>query len=202
MPSKEPHRKHVRHYERQRHLHELTFSTYRRMPLLTSNPWRQILAEQLDVACQCEGFQLLAFVFMPEHVHLLVLPASDESRVSRLLGRTKQQTSVAVKALLLKSQSSLLRKLTIRDRPGQTSFRFWQEGPGFDRNLYSAQAIENSIAYIHANPVKRDLCRRAVDWKWSSARYYVEGAQDESLPRITRPDPTWFHRSGAEERTG
>ena len=27
--------------------------------------------------------------------------------------------------------------------------------------------------YIHNNPVRRGLCRRAVDWKWSSARYYL-----------------------------
>jgi len=100
MPSSSPHRKQIRHYEGQRQLHELTFSTYQRMPLLTSNPWRAILAQQLNVACEAERFRVVAFVFMPEHVHLLVLPESDDSRVSRLLGRTKQQMSVAIKALL------------------------------------------------------------------------------------------------------
>ena len=124
MPSPHPHRKRIRHYEGQLHLHELTFSTHGRKPLLNSNAWRKILGQQLDAACESEGFQLVAYVFMPEHVHLLVLPESGESRVSRLLGRTKQQTSVAIKALLIESRSSLLEKLTIRNRPGQTSFRF------------------------------------------------------------------------------
>ncbi len=202
MPPTNPHRKQVRHYEGQLHLHELTFSTFRRLPLLTSTPWRKILAEQLALACQAEDFQLVAFVFMPEHVHLLVLPNSDASQVSRLLGRTKRQTSVAIKALLVENRSSLLEKLTIRERPGQMAFRFWQEGPGFDRNLYSAAAIENSIHYIHGNPVKRGLCRKDEDWLWSSAKYYTDGVQDAWLPPITRPDPSWFHRSGVQSTGG
>lgn len=57
MAASHPQRKLVRHYEGQRHLHELTFSTFRRMPLLTSNPWRKILAGELDAACEAEGFQ-------------------------------------------------------------------------------------------------------------------------------------------------
>ena len=43
--------------------------------------------------------------------------------------------------------SPLLNRLTIRERPGQTCFRFWQEGPGFDRNLFTLKAIEAAIDY-------------------------------------------------------
>ena len=66
-------------------------------------------------------------------------------------------------------------------------FRFWQEGPGFDRNIFSKDAINGSINYIHENPVKRGLCLRAVDWKWSSARFYLDEPtqeQDANLPFI------------------
>lgn len=170
-----PHRKLIHHYEGLGHLRELTFSTYLRMPLLTSNPWRKVLSRELDDACEAERFELIAFVYMPEHVHLLVLPLLPSCKVSRFLGRVKQQMSVKVKKLLVEHHSSLLAKLTIRDRPEQTCFRFWQEGPGFDRNLYSPRAIAASIDYIHNNPVKRDLCRRAIDWRWSSARLFEEG---------------------------
>ncbi len=67
----------------------------------------------------------------------------------------------------------LLKKLTIQQRPGVTTFRFWQEGPGYDRNLTEPGTILASIDYIHANPVRRGLCVRGIDWRWSSARRYL-----------------------------
>ena len=70
----QPHRKRVQHFEGNGHLHELTFSCYRRQPLLTNDRWQEILATQLENACEAEDFGLVAFVFMPEHVHLLVQP--------------------------------------------------------------------------------------------------------------------------------
>jgi hypothetical protein len=35
---------------------------------------------------------------------------------------------------------------------------------------FSPEAIALSLEYIRNNPVNRGLCRRAADWKWSSAR--------------------------------
>mgnify|MGYP003508628969 CR=1 FL=1 len=196
ISSMKAHRKTIRHFEDVRHLHELTFSCYRRMPLLTNDGWRKILAASLDNACIEEHFELVAFVFMPEHVHLLVLPLNSESSVSRLLARTKQPTSKQIRQLLEANQSRLIQKLTVQERPGKTCFRFWQEGPGFDRNLFSPAAIAASIDYIHTNPVKRGLCRTAVDFKWSSARFHLLGSIDPDLPTLRKPDPEWFHTSG------
>lgn len=165
------------------------------MSLLTSDPWRKILSRQLDEACETERFDLVAFVYMPEHVHLLVLPQEPSCQVSRLLGRTKRQTAVATKELLVEHRSPLLAKLTVQERPGRTCFRFWQEGPGFDRNLYSPQAISASLNYIHRNPEKRGLCRRATDWRWSIARFHELGIVDADLPRLVCVDPSWVDDS-------
>jgi putative transposase len=68
------HRKTVRHFEEPGHLHELTFSCYQRMPLLTNDDWRVKLARSIDEANAESAVELAAFVFMPEHVHLLVYP--------------------------------------------------------------------------------------------------------------------------------
>lgn len=192
-----PHRKQVRHYEQARHLHELTFSCDKRKPLLTNDVWRKILAAALTKACLEEQFRLIAFVFMPEHVHLLVLPENPQSKVSRLLARTKQPASKQIRELLEANDSDMVRQLTVQERPGKFCFRFWQEGPGFDRNLFSAEAVSSSIDYIHTNPVKRGLCRAAVDDKWSSARFHLQSIIDADLPMLHRPDPEWFHNSGA-----
>ena len=166
-------------------MHELTFSCFKRKPLLTNDVWRGILATSVEVACVNEGFDLVTFVFMPEHVHLLV-------------ARTKQPTSRQIKELLIGAGSSLVERLTVRERPGKSCFRFWQEGPGFDRNIFTAAAIEASINYIHQNPVKRGLCKRAVEWKWSSACFSADGMIDTDLPKLVRPDAAWFDRSGVQ----
>ncbi len=110
---------------------------------------------------------------MPEHVHLLVMPMDAVESVSPFLWGVKRPFSSEIKGLLVQNQSSLLKRLIIRERPGVSCFRFWQEGGGYDRNLYSAKAILASIEYIHENPVRRKLCPRAIDWYWSSARYHL-----------------------------
>ncbi|HEX2280572.1 MAG TPA: hypothetical protein VHG52_02295, partial [Thermomicrobiales bacterium] len=91
-----------------------------------------------------------------------------------------------IKQQLTARNSRLLERLTVRERPGVTTFRFWQEGPGYDRNLSTEQAVLVAIEYIHLNPVRRGLCQRAIDWRWSSARQYVspETAADSDLPTI------------------
>ena len=191
-----PHRKQIRHFESTIHFHELTFSCFKRKPLLTNDTWRSILGRSLETACADEGFDLVAFVFMPEHVHLLVLPKTTEARVSRLLARTKQPTSKKIREMLEANSSPLVQQLTVRERPGKHCFRFWQEGPGFDRNIFSPRALAASLDYIHMNPVKRNLCQKAVDYKWSSARFHLSQITVTELPRLIRPDPNWFDRSG------
>jgi putative transposase len=168
-----PHRKLVKHYHEPGDLHELTFSCYQRLPLLTNDLWRQQLARSIDLAGQRTGFELVAFVFMPEHVHLIVVPCSSEVAIDRYLAFIKQPFSKLIKQLLIDAKSPLVDRLTVRERPGKTCFRFWQEGPGYDRNLNRSGTIEAAIDYLHQNPVRRGLVQRAIDWKWSSARWYL-----------------------------
>jgi putative transposase len=50
-----------------------------------------------------------------------------------------------------------------------------------------------AIDYIHRNPVRRGLVERAIDWQWSSARWY-EGLPYEpniELPNL-KPMPAEF----------
>ena len=63
------------------------------------------------------------------------------------------------------------------------TFRFWQEGPGYDRNIDNGKTLEAVLEYIHLNPVRRKLCESASAWPWSSAWYY----QDESPPHDGLP---------------
>jgi putative transposase len=179
-----PHRKLIKHYHDPGDLHELTFSCYQRLPLLTNNEWRKHLSRCIDNAGQQTNIELAAFVFMPEHVHLLVLPSDPDPAIDEYLALIKQPFSKWVKERLIAVQSSLLDRLTIQERPNKTCFRYWQEGPGYDRNLNNSTSIEAAIDYFHENPVQRRLVKRAVEWKWSSARWYLLDPPRQQFPEL------------------
>ena len=192
------HRKTLKRYHEPGHFHELTFSCYRQKTLLTNHMWRAELAKLLDQALVTANFDLTAFVFMPEHVHLLVYPRSPDPDFGLFLASFKQPFSKFVKEILKANDSRLLEQLTIQERPGKMVFRLWQEGGGYDRNLFEPAAVENSINYIHLNPVRRKLVKKAVDWKWSSARFYLLGEIDEDLPTLTKPPGELFTPGGIQ----
>ena len=194
MEPRQPHRKRVRHYHDPGDFHELTFSCYRRLPLLTNSTWRHLLSQAIDRALTRHAYRLVAFVQMPEHVHLLVLPSPDSPGVDSLLRAIKRPMSFRIKQHLVNSKSRLLQQLTVHQRPGVTTFRFWQEGPGYDRNLSSPRAIRSAIDYLHANPIRRGLCLRAVDWRWSSARHFASEGHvvDPLLPTVHGLPPDFF----------
>ncbi|MDX1926108.1 MAG: transposase [Pirellulaceae bacterium] len=129
----QPHRKRVKRHHNPGDFHELTFSTYRRTPLLTNDLWRIELSRCIDQANQTHQFELTAFVYMPEHLHLLVFPLTTQPDIGRYLAAIKQPLSSFVHSCLKDAKSPLPEKLTVRERPGKRCFRFWQEGPGFDR---------------------------------------------------------------------
>ncbi len=62
-----------------------------------------------------------------------------------------------------------------RQRGERTEHGFWQSGSGYDRNMIQGQTLLAMIDDIHMNPVRRGLVAHAVDWKWSSAGWYVAG---------------------------
>jgi len=164
MARPRPHRKLVKHFDNATDIRELTFSCYERRPLLTNNDWREMLARSIDASLERHRYRLAAFVFMPEHVHLIVWPLPSASGMELVLKAIKRPFSFRVKQQLVAKQSPLLQKLTILQRPGVSTFRFWQEGPGYDRNLTLGQALLASIDYVHMNPVRRGLSKSMQNW--------------------------------------
>src|SRR5690242_11306437 len=86
------HKRLVRYHE-PGHLHEFTFSCYRGLPLLEVESRRQALARCIDLAGDETGFALVAFVFMPEHVHLLASASDEPPSIGKYLARIKQPFS-------------------------------------------------------------------------------------------------------------
>jgi putative transposase len=79
-------------------------------------------------------------------------------------------------------------RITVREG-SRLRRRFWQPGGGYDRNIDRLDTLHSMIDYLHLNPVRRGLVERAVDWQWSSARWYaglhpVLIEMDATLPTI------------------
>jgi putative transposase len=136
-------------------LHFVTFSCYRRRPLLCSPARREWVERALEGTRRGYRFFVTGYVVMPEHVHLLV---SEPER--RLL-------ATAIQAM----KQSVARRLALR-----SADPFWQ-ARYYDFNVWSEDKRIEKLNYMHWNPVKRGLVSRPEDWPWSSFHHYATGCE-------------------------
>ena len=154
----------LRRYYGRGHLHFITFSCYRRRPLLASPRWRELFLRTLEKVRQQLHFKVVGYVVMPEHVHLLISEPElgDPSGAVQLLKQKTSHRMSARRRRLDPRQGSLLEEA--RDPVWQRRF--------YDFNVFTVQKRAEKLRYMHNNPVKRGLVARAADWKWSSYLYY------------------------------
>ena len=164
-----------------RDLHFLTFSCYRRQPLLTNADRCDLFLQILERVRRRYRLVVLGYVVMPEHVHLLL---SEPQRAT---------LSTAIQALKLGfvrslgggGASPMSRKNgetwgtpstpSIPSVVGaKTSNRFWQ-ARFYDFNVWTEHKRIEKLRYIHRNPVKRGLVASPEQWQWSSFRWYLWG---------------------------
>jgi putative transposase len=127
-----------------------------------------MLAEALLMARQKHSLHLLAYIFMPSHVHLLVYPNESPYDIAKILQTIKQSASKRIMFETRKSSPELLNQFLSgnKTRP----YQFWQSGGGYDRNIVSHKALRNTIDYIHNNPIRAGLVDLPEQWRWSSFR--------------------------------
>lgn len=163
------HRKRMRRREHPNHPRFPTFSCYRRLPLFKNDRIKDRFAAYIADARESFGFNLYAWVIMPEHVHLLLWPRLPEFPLSVVLRDTKRDFASEVIGRWRRLNAKILTRLTAPD--GTT--RFWQRGGGHDDNVESSDEFANIVDYIHRNPVKRGLVSHPEEWAWSSAAWYA-----------------------------
>jgi putative transposase len=134
-----------------------------------------LLADSIDFASIKYDFEVWAYVFMPEHVHLLIFPYADKYSISAILKAMKQSVSQSYVAWCSENRKEVLDKL----RTGLVApkYRFWKKGGGYDRNYWNRDEIVKLVDYIHMNPVKSGLVKNPEDWEWSSAGFWMSGKQ-------------------------
>ena len=154
------------------HAHELTFSCFHRFAFLEAERTCQWLADALNEARVSLDFALWAYVFMPEHVHLMIYPRKKVYDIRTIRHAIKEPVGRKAIKHLRDHAPRWLPRITVR-RGNRLERRFWQAGGGYDRNVWEPAAILAMIQYIHNNPVRRGLVARAADWKWSSAGWWA-----------------------------
>ena len=180
-------RKQCKRYDFEGQAHCLTFSCYHQQKFFTDERRYGWMLDALALGREKGMYDLWAYVIMPEHVHIVLLPQAD-IKISSILTTLKQ--SVAKRALLWikKNNPSCLDRMADVQPNGKKYFRFWQRGGGYDRNLRSLDDVREKIRYIHRNPVRRKLVASAEQWNWSSNQAWHDGKDDpiaidrQSLP--------------------
>jgi putative transposase len=168
------------------HAHELTFSCYRRYPFLSKERTCQWLAAEIEKARRELKYWLCAYVFMPDHAHLIVCPQEKVYDDSEFLKRVKERVSRKAVQYLKRESPEWLARIRV-PRGDKIEHHFWQPGRGHDRNVEQARTLENMIEYVHMNPVRRGLVQFPRDWKWSSAGWFegcpMNDLRPDSIPR-------------------
>ena len=147
--------------------HFITTSCYRRKPLLGTARARDVFLKVLEQVRRRYRFDVIGFVVMPEHVHLLlgepeiadpsvVMQALKQAVAQRLLRRPKKRNSSQIE---------------LWNNPIQLD-RFWQRR-FYDFNVFSETKRVEKLKYMHGNSVKRGLVSAPELWRWSSYRVYA-----------------------------
>lgn len=95
-------------------------------------------------------YALLAWVIMPNHVHVVVETLSG-TPLARMLQNWKGYSARQVNALL--------------GRQGTLWHREY-----YDRYIRDVTHLENAVLYVHNNPVKAGLVEAPAEWRYGSAR--------------------------------
>jgi putative transposase len=163
-------------------LHFVTFSCYRRQPLLGSVHARDRFVEVLDEIRNRHNFLLIGYVVMPEHIHLLLSEPGQKSP-SKVLQVIKQKVA---KDLLEERRKSAAGQINLRfNTESSGALHFWQRR-FYDFNVWSDEKLWEKLNYMHLNPVKRKLVTQPREWPWSSWSHYEKGEQGK-----IRMDPFW-----------
>jgi putative transposase len=86
-------RKEKRRIQDAYHAHELTFSCFHGLPLLSKDRSRQWFVDALDRARRRHNLELWAYVIMPEHVHVLLRSRAVDYDISLILKSIKLSVS-------------------------------------------------------------------------------------------------------------
>ena len=131
------------------------------------DPEFALLAKALTSVRRKVPFALCSYCFMPDHWHAILLP-KDGTSISDILMRIK----IAAYRRISKAR--------------QCAQPIWQSR-FYDHILRVRAEFDQTLAYTHENPAVNGLLERSVDWKWSSAAWYVNRSGPIEIDDVRLP---------------
>jgi REP element-mobilizing transposase RayT len=159
----------------------ITFTCYGWLPLIELSQGYNTVYN-FFTAFNRQGHTVLAYVIMPNHLHLLLHYNGGKS-LNTVIGNGKRFMAYEIVSLLeQKGEETLLKKLQAevkdKDRSRGKKHEIWIDS--FDvKECRTEKFILQKLIYIHENPVrgKWKLCDTSLDYPHSSARFYFNGKQ-------------------------
>ncbi|MGB7435780.1 MAG: transposase [Candidatus Acidiferrum sp.] len=150
---------HLKRYVGHRDLHFINFTCYHQRKLLGNASARDVAVKLLGETRKQFGFELLGYVIMPEHVHLLISESSGAAP-ARVIQVFKQRSSHQMRGSFAEDAGAL--------------WRFWQPRY-YDLNVFTEKKLREKLDCMHMNPVRENLVSDPRDWPWSSWTFYERG---------------------------
>jgi putative transposase len=137
--------------------HHVTQRGNRRETIFFGDDDYRLYLDLLGERCRKVGVEVWSYCLMPNHVHLILTPATPEG-LGRALGETHRRYSSVINARL---------------RVTGHLFQARYGSLAMDEEHLMAAA-----RYVALNPVRARLAARAEDWRWSSVRAHLAGEDD------------------------
>ncbi len=142
--------------------HHVTQRGNRRQKLFTEPGdyalYRDLLAER----CETNGVACWAYCLMPNHLHLILAPATRDG-LSRAVGEAHRRYTAFVNA-----------------RARETGHLFQGR---FGCVAMDDDHMLNAVRYLAFNPVRAGLCATPGEWEWSSVRAHLR-RRDDALVQV------------------
>lgn len=122
------------------------------------NRWN-ILADSLMWCIDNKNLKVFAYVFMLNHIHLIV----DSTDIAGFIRDFKKFTSKQIKQNLVNTEPQVLSLFEVG-----TSYQFWQK-TNMPLLIETEKFLVQKINYIHNNPVRKHYVEKPEYWYWSSA---------------------------------
>jgi len=113
--------------------------------------------------CGKQGVEIWAYCLMPNHVHLIAVPKSEDG-LRRAIGEAHRRYT---------------RRVNFRE--GWRG-HLWQER--FASFVLDEPYLLAAARYVELNPVRAKLAAAPADYRWSSARAHLKG-KDDGLVRVS-----------------
>ena len=156
----------------------ITFTCYGWLPLFEITQSYDLIYNWLKLIDQKHQIKTLAFVIMPNHVHLLLYITDDKLKLNAVMSNAKRFMAYSlVERLKAKNQIAILNKLSMacseKEKLKGQKHKVFELS--FDaKAVYSIDFLYQKIDYIHHNPVrgKWNLANEFTEYEHSSAAFY------------------------------